>query len=109
MKLAVFAFLVSLTLSMFALAQQTSQLTGRVSDPSGASIVKAQVTASSAERGIQRATQTNGDGDYLISSLPPGTYDLTIKASGFKTYEAQDIVQRVAQKARADATLQVGA
>ncbi len=109
MKFALSALLTCITLSGLAIAQETGQLTGRVSDPSGASIVKAEVTASSSERGIQRITQTNADGDYLIGALPPGSYDLTITAPGFKTYAEKGIVLRVAQKARADATLEVGA
>src|SRR5579871_452874 len=108
MKLAVFALIVCLAFSALAFPQETAQLAGRVSDPSGASIVKAEVTASSGERGIQRVTQSNADGDYLISSLPPGTYDLTVKAPGFKTYTSRGIVLRVAEKARADAKLEVG-
>ena len=48
-------------------------------------------------------------GDYLISAVPPGSYNLTISAPGFKKYEAPGIILRVAQKARADAALQVGA
>ncbi len=91
-----------------AAAQETGQLTGTVHDPSGASIVKAQVTVSSPERGINRMTQTNNDGEYLVSALPPGSYQLTISAPGFKSYKATGIVLRVAQKARADATLEVG-
>ena len=96
-------------MSCFAAAQETGQLTGTVRDPSGASIVKAEVSASSTERGIQRVTQTNSSGEFLISALPPGDYDLTIKATGFQTYSAKGIVLRVAQKTRADATLRVGA
>ena len=91
-----------------ASAQETGQVTGTVRDSSGANIVKAQVTVSSPERGINRVTQTNNDGEYLVSALPPGSYDLMISASGFKGYKATGIVLRVAQKARADATLQVG-
>jgi hypothetical protein len=94
--------------SGLALAQETGQITGTVRDSSGASIVNAHVTVSSPERGITRETQTNAGGEYLASSLPPGSYDLTIGATGFKNYVAKGIVLRVAQKVRADATLEVG-
>ena len=109
MKFALPFFLICTLLAGFARAQESGQITGTVRDPSGASVVKAEVTASSHERGIQRVTQTNSQGEYLIGSLPPGTYDLTIKAPGFATYVANGVVLRVAEKVRGDATLKVGA
>src|SRR5271166_2223476 len=108
MKYRRWAFLICVTMSTLAAAQETGQITGTVRDSSGANIVKSQVTVTSPERGINRTTQTNGDGEYLVSALPPGSYNLTISAPGFKNYVANDIVLRIAQKARADATLQVG-
>ena len=108
MKAARLAFLICITLSGIAAAQETGQITGTVHDSSQAAIVNAQVTVSSPERGITRDTKTNNDGEYLFGALPPGSYNLTIRAPGFKNYVANGIVLRVAQKARADATLQVG-
>jgi hypothetical protein len=90
-------------------AQDTASITGTVTDPSGAAIAKAKITLSNPEHGINRTTSTNGSGDYLVSALPPGTYTLFIDASGFKKYEATGIILRVAQKARADAAMEVGA
>src|SRR4051812_43502373 len=98
-----------LALSIAALAQDTGQITGTVKDPSGASVANAQVTVSSPERGINRVTNTNSDGDYLVGGLPGGTYDLNVTAAGFKNYSAKRIVLRVGAKNRADATLQIGA
>jgi hypothetical protein len=92
-----------------AFAQDTASITGTVTDPSGAAVVNAEVTVSSPEHGIKRVTSTNGDGSYLVSAVPPGTYQLSIKAPGFKRFEASGIILRVASKARADAALQVGA
>ena len=98
-----------LSFSILVCAQDTASITGTVTDSSGAAVSKAQVTVSNAERGINRATTTNDDGNYLISGLPPGSYNLSITATGFKKFEAAGVVLRVAQKARADAALQVGA
>ena len=58
--------------------------------------------------GITRTTTTNGDGEYLAAVLPPGVYDMTVTAKGFKAYQAKKIVVRVAEKGRVDVTLQVG-
>ena len=101
-------FLFLSILAGIAYAQDTGQITGSVHDSSGAIVPNAQVKVSSPERGINRDTHTNSAGEYLVGGLPAGTYDLTVTASGFKTYEAKGIVLRVADKTRADASLQVG-
>jgi|HubBroStandDraft_6_1064221.scaffolds.fasta_scaffold08101_1 hypothetical protein len=95
-------------LSGVALSQDTGQLTGTVKDPSGANVAKAQVTVSNSEKGINRVTETNNDGEYVVGGLSGGSYNLTVNAPGFKTYQAKGIALRVAQKARADANLSVG-
>jgi hypothetical protein len=105
--LSILALLLSAPAALFA--QDAASITGTVTDPTGAAVPNAQVTVSSPERGIKRTTTSNGEGDYLVSALPPGVYNLTITASGFKKYEAAGVILRVAQKARADAALQVGA
>ncbi len=90
-------------------AQDSASVTGTVRDSSGASVANAQVTVSAAERGINRATTTNSEGEYSVAALPPGSYDITVTAQGFKKYQAKGVVLRVAQKARVDVPLQVGA
>jgi hypothetical protein len=96
-------------LSVSLLAQDTASITGTVTDQTGAAIPNAQVTVSNPEHGIKRVTTSNGSGDYLVSAIPPGSYNLSITAPGFKKYEATGVILRVAEKARADAALQVGA
>ncbi len=89
-------------------AQDTGVITGTVRDNTGAVIQGADVKISGTAGGIERATTTNSDGDYLAAGLPGGTYNLTITAKGFKTFKGNGIVLRVGQKARVDATLAVG-
>ena len=89
-------------------AQDTGVITGTVRDNSGAVVPGAEVRVSSRAGGVDRVTTTNDQGDYLAAALPGGTYDLTISAKGFKTFKGAGIVLRVAQKARVDATLNVG-
>jgi hypothetical protein len=96
-------------LSASLFAQDSASITGTVADQTGAAIPGAQVTISNPEHGIKRSTVSNGSGDYLIGALPPGSYNLSITAPGFKRYEATGVILRVAEKARADAALQVGA
>jgi hypothetical protein len=91
------------------LAQDTATITGTVTDPSGAAVANAQVTLISTEHGITRTSTTNGSGDYLFASLPIGSYNLTVSETGFKKYDAQGIILRVAEKTRVNVVLQVGA
>jgi carboxypeptidase family protein/TonB-dependent receptor-like protein len=93
----------------FVHAQDTASVTGTVRDPSGASVANAEVTVSAADRGINRTTKTNSEGEYSVPALPPGSYDITVTAKGFKKYQAQGVALRVAQKARNDVNLVVGA
>jgi len=98
-----------LTLSLAAWAQDTASITGTVSDPSGAAVPNAQVSISNPEHGIRRTAATNGSGDFLFASLPIGAYDVTVTAQGFKKYQARGVTLDVAQKARINVTLEVGA
>ena len=91
-----------------AWAQDTASLTGTVTDASGAAVPGAQVAARNAEHGINRTGTTNESGDFLFSSLPIGSYDLTVTSTGFKKYEAKGVVLRIAEKARVNVALQVG-
>jgi hypothetical protein len=89
-------------------AQDTGVITGTVRDNTGAVIQGADVKISGSAGGIDRATTTNSDGDYLAAGLPGGTYNLVIAAKGFKTFKGNGVVLRVGQKARVDAALAVG-
>ncbi|MFI5224059.1 MAG: carboxypeptidase regulatory-like domain-containing protein, partial [Nitrospirales bacterium] len=102
-------FLMGLFSATLLHAQGSASVTGTVQDSSGASITNAQVTVSAADRGINRQTSTNADGEYSVAALPPGSYDITVVAQGFKKYQAKGVILRVAQKARVDVPLQVGA
>jgi hypothetical protein len=91
------------------LAQDTASITGMVTDSTAAAISGAQVTLTSQEHGITRSVSSNASGGYLFAALPIGSYNLTVAAAGFKKYQAAGIILRVAQKARVDVTMQVGA
>src|SRR5436190_1898227 len=91
------------------LAQDTAQITGTITDPSGAAVGNAQVTITSVEQGTTRTAVTNSSGEYLFPALPVGSYDMAVAAPGFKKYEAKGIKLNVGQKARNDVKMQVGA
>src|SRR5690242_14755662 len=91
------------------LAQDTAQITGTVTDPSGAAVGNAQVTIVNEGQGTTRTAIANSSGGYLFAALPIGKYDMTVTAQGFKKYEAKGITLDVGQKARNDVALTVGA
>jgi hypothetical protein len=88
---------------------QTGSITGTVKDSSGAAIAGASVVIASPERGITRQMATNSTGEYNESALPTGSYDITVTVAGFKKYQARGVKLDVAEKARVDITLEVGA
>jgi hypothetical protein len=89
-------------------AQGTGSITGTVRDNTGAVVAQAAVTLTETATQTALKTTTNGAGEYLFAAVPPGTYNLSVSAIGFNTYDAAGIVLRVSQRARADATLSVG-
>src|SRR5262249_17591047 len=66
-------------------------LTGIVSDASQAVVSGATITFRDQQSGSQRDTTTNSDGYYSFSSVPPGTYLLTVSAPGFDTFKQSTI------------------
>jgi len=101
--------LLVVTFCAAAWAQDTGSITGTVKDPSGAAVSGAAVEVSSSDHGIVRQTVTNSSGDYNESGLPGGTYDVIVSATGFKKYQAKGVKLDVAEKARVDVNMQVGA
>lgn len=70
----------------------TGTMTGSVLDPSGAAVVGAEVSVTQVSTGAKRTVQTNELGDFLIGSLQPGIYTMSVTASGFKTLQRTNIV-----------------
>ena len=69
------------------------ELTGLVTDPTGAVMPKADVTLKNPATGAERKTQTTDAGIYRFPNLPiVGTYTLRVEAKGFKAFEAAGIV-----------------
>ena len=104
-----FGVLAILCLAVCANAQDTGYISGTVTDKSGAAVVGAQVTLTASAGGLTRTTATNGDGAYVISGLPGGTYDIVVSATGFQKYSVQRLVLNVGDKAPLNAQLTVGA
>jgi Carboxypeptidase regulatory-like domain len=98
-----------ITLTTLAYAQAiTGRLVGTVHDANQGAVPNAKVTITNQNTGISWEFQTDNQGNYLAPSLPPGTYKVTIAATGFRQALASDIVVNVAQTTRFDFTMQVG-
>jgi hypothetical protein len=72
-------------------------LNGTVTDPTGAVISKATVTADDPTRGVHIAVVTDDSGQYRLTNLAPGKYDLTVQASGFQSQVEKSVVVTVGQ------------
>jgi hypothetical protein len=83
-------------------------LVGSVSDPTGAAVPNAAVTATNQGTGQQWTTTTNPLGAYALTSLPPGTYEVAISAQGFRTFTRRNIPLPANGTVRVNATLEVG-
>ncbi len=86
----------------------TASITGTITDPSGAAVSGATVTATSAERGQNYTATTNDSGLYRIPQLPVGTYSLKIEKEGFASATRPAFVLTLNQVARVDVTMKVG-
>ncbi len=82
-------------------------INGRVTDPQGAVVAQAKVTATNTEQGISRDTITNGEGLYSLVDLPTGVYDVRVQEQGFAISEFQDVVVRAGQAATISTQLRV--
>ena len=88
---------------------QTASITGRVTDPNGGVIPGVQVIAQSRDSGIATEARTNQDGYYSLSSLQPGSYDLSLSKPGFAMFRQEGLQLEVQQAARIDIALRIGA
>jgi hypothetical protein len=92
-----------------AQAQRSAYLAGRVLDPSGAAVPEAAITAVNQETGFRRTTPTDTDGTYIVGSLEPGLYKVTVRKEGFIGMIRFDVHVGLLEPARVDFNLIVGA
>ena len=86
------------TTAIFAQATATAELRGRVTDPNGAVIAGATVTATDNSKGTTRTVTTDDNGNYVILSLPPSTYTVKIESSGFASKTVNNVLLEVGQQ-----------
>jgi carboxypeptidase family protein/TonB-dependent receptor-like protein len=114
MKLRVYRTVLTLGLLLAAGASAMAQefratVKGQVVDTSGAALPGATVTITNQDTNEVATTTTNGEGNYTLPFLRPGTYTLTAEMSGFQKYTRKDMHLEVGQTAVVNAQLGVGA
>ncbi len=74
--------------SVFVFGQaETGQITGTVTDPSGAVVDKAKVTVTNVGTGRARTVQTNNNGVYTVTNLEPANYEVAVEGAGFTPFK----------------------
>ncbi len=86
-------------------AQSTGTISGTVKDPSGAVLPGAQLVLRNLSTGVERSLQSDGAGQYVVPSLPPGDYSIRVTATGFSAYTVQRFTLLVDAKASVDIPL----
>src|SRR6266540_3460386 len=106
-KLLPLVLLILFTLAVGAQTQRGS-LRGTITDPNGAVVPGATVTATNIATNETRTTITNDEGWYTISSLAAATYRVEVERTGFSRLQIIDVVLPVNQELRLDGRLEVG-
>jgi len=95
--------------SVAVLAQEpTGAIEGTVTDPQGAIVQGAALTVRNAATNFSRSATADDNGHYRISQLPPGTYEVKVSGTNFKTSVVSDVVVAVGQTLPLDIHLEVG-
>ena len=86
----------------------TGSITGQVTDPSGAVVAGATVTAENVATSVKTTAETNASGVYTIRFLPIGTYTVTFDAKGFVSSKVNAFALEIDQTAKINGNLKIG-
>ena len=111
MKFKPAALSLALSLCFFVLSVSAQvpagSINGRVTDPKGALVAGAHVSAVNTAQGRSFETVSNGSGIYVLPDLPAGSYTLKVLADGFAAREVRDISIEAGRATTVDAALTV--
>ena len=91
-----------------AWGQATAQISGTVSDQTGAVLPGAEITATQTDTGVARMTVSNETGSYVLPNLPLGPYRVEVALPGFRTFVQTGVVLQVNSSPVINAKLEVG-
>src|SRR5690348_7110149 len=90
-------------------AQTTfATITGSVTDPNGLIVPGAAITATNTETNYRYSAASNEAGVYTVPQLREGTYQVAVRAAGFKEFVASDVTLAARDVRRLDVKLEVG-
>jgi hypothetical protein len=104
----IFAMGIVLALASTSFAQTFGQITGQVTDSSGAVLVGTTVTVTNTQTGAERTTQANNAGSYVFPNLLPGIYNVKVDLQGFQSRVRNGVELQVQQTARLDFVMELG-
>ena len=107
-RLAQSAALGLFLLAQSAKAQTTGTINGYVTDPSGAAVPSAEITATLVQQNLHRTVKADNTGRYVFNAMPPGDYRVTATKQGFRLTEENSVPLTTNQNLRLDFTLTVG-
>src|ERR1700722_4204646 len=90
--LSSFCLLTAFSIHCSAQSLTSGDVTGTVTDPSGAAIPNATVTLTNVNTNASSKTTTNTDGSYRFAFVQPSTYKVTVSANGFQTQQRPGVV-----------------
>src|SRR5882724_12902207 len=102
---AIFMFVVALSAGAAFGQQVTGTILGRVTDSTGSVVPGATIQIQNPAIGFSRTDAADGDGRYLESNLPLGTYSVTVQKAGFQTLVRSGIVLTVGSELTVNAEL----
>jgi len=85
----------------------SGDIRGTVTDPSGAVVSNANVTATDVAKGIKHTVATDNNGQFRLTGLQPATYSVSVSKSGFQSEVAKSVVVNVGQTATVDFPMKV--
>jgi hypothetical protein len=88
--------------------QATAQMSGTITDQSGAVLPGVEVVATQTETGISRSVVTNETGSYVLPNLPLGPYRLEAALPGFRTFVRTGVVLQVNSNPTINVVLEIG-
>ncbi|HWN08432.1 MAG TPA: carboxypeptidase regulatory-like domain-containing protein [Pyrinomonadaceae bacterium] len=99
--------LAAIALPSLIVSAAGGQIEGKVTDPKGAAVIGAAITVTDPETNQTFTTVTDDQGKYSVAGLPPGTYSITISATGFNEGRRDEVKVEEGATAAVDMKLEI--